>query len=261
MKLITLNLWGGQIYEPLLDFLKKQSKEIDVFCFQEVIFGSEPKFTSLHKARVNLFFELQTFLSEFNSFSYPAPKEALHFQSELLPPGTQAGQAIFIRKNLTVTNHGGFRTYETLPQKTTDGGKITGSCQWVEIDHNLTIMNLHGLWQKNTNKVDTPERLTQSQKIQSFLQKRKGKKILCGDFNLIPNGQAMKKLEEGMKNLVKKYGISSTRSPLYTKPEKFSDYVLASPDINIETFEVLPDIVSDHLALRVEFIQQKVHLD
>lgn len=253
MNLITLNLWGGQVYEPLLVFLKERSKDTDIFCFQEIIYGSEPAFTSVHKARLNLFSEISACLTDFEAFKYPDPDEVEYFQSEVLPSKAHAGQAILVKKSLPVTNNGGFRTYQTLPKDTIYGGKITGSCQWVEVEGSLTVLNLHGIWQKETNKVDTPERFTQSKIIMDFLAAKSGKKIICGDFNLRPDGESMQILEKNMRNLIKEFGITSTRSELYTKPEKFADYALVSPEVNVEEFKVLPDIVSDHLPLELRF--------
>jgi endonuclease/exonuclease/phosphatase family metal-dependent hydrolase len=65
-------------------------------------------------------------------------------------------------------------------------------------------------------------------------------------------------MERGMTNLVKTYGIKSTRTSLYREYGKpgasnFADYVIVSPDIKVESFEVLPDLASDHAALRLEF--------
>lgn len=254
MKLITLNLWGGQVYEPLMLFLKERSADIEIFCFQEIMYGSEPSFTPVHKARLNLFSEIQNVLPDFTALQYPAPEYAEYFQSEVLPDRVRAGQAIFVKESLKVTNSGGFHTYQNLPKDTVYGGKITGSCQWVEINHDLTVLNLHGLWQKDTNKVDTPERIIQSQIISDFLSQQEGKKVLCGDFNLILDGKAMKLLEQSMTNLIKKFGITGTRSELYTKPEKFADYVLVSPEVEIQEFKALSDVVSDHLPLELKFV-------
>ena len=36
MKLITLNTWGGRVKDPLHNFLKSYSGDIDIFCLQEV---------------------------------------------------------------------------------------------------------------------------------------------------------------------------------------------------------------------------------
>lgn len=56
-----------------------------------------------------------------------------------------------------------------------------------------------------------------------------------------------------MQNLISDYEIASTRSHYYIKPIKFADYAIVSPDISAIYFEVLPDVVSDHLALFLEF--------
>lgn len=256
MRFLTLNLWGGQVYEPLLEFLQKQAGDIDVFCFQEIIFGEAAAFTLKHETRINLFNEIQECLPGYRGLRFPTPKEARYFQSEPLLDSIEAGQAIFVREGLTVANQGNFRTYTDFPEGMDYGGKITGSCMWVELGENedsVLVMNLHGLWQKDSNKQDTPARLEQSRILKEFISSRSGKRILCGDFNLRPDGASIGALEENMRNLVKEYGITSTRSELYKKEEKFADYVLVSPEVAIIKFEALPDVVSDHLPLLLEF--------
>jgi endonuclease/exonuclease/phosphatase family metal-dependent hydrolase len=256
MKLLTLNIWGGIVYEPLVSLIDRLSGDVDIFCFQEVLFGSEAATTPVHKARINIFNELVSRLPDFVDYVYPVEASInAHFQSEPIS-GFSAGQAIFVRKSLSVIGNGGFRAYQVLPLETDNGGKITGSCQWIDIQTEngpVTVLNLHGLWQKGRSKLDTPERLLQSQIIHEFFAARTGGKILCGDFNLVPDGQSMTILEQGMKNLVKEYGITSTRSSYYKETIKFADYILVSPEIKIKDFKVLPDEVSDHLSLLVEF--------
>jgi endonuclease/exonuclease/phosphatase family metal-dependent hydrolase len=56
-----------------------------------------------------------------------------------------------------------------------------------------------------------------------------------------------------MVNLVREHNVQSTRTSFYTKPDKFADYVFVTPDISVRNFKVLPDEVSDHAALYVEF--------
>jgi exonuclease III len=252
MKLITLNLWGGIVYEPLIEFIKKHSSDTDIFCFQEMLFGDKPEFTTLDKGRVNLFSEISSVLIDFNPYKNISNSD--HFQKEKV--AFKGGQAIFVRKNINVKDNGGFVCYDKVPEKTTEGGKLTGNLQWIAIElekGELTITNLHGLWQKGTSKVDTPDRFVQSEKIKNFMDNRDGKKILCGDFNLIPTGQSIEMLEVGMKNLVKEYNVQSTRSDFYDGVQKFADYILTSPEIEVKSFGVLQDQVSDHLPLSLEF--------
>jgi endonuclease/exonuclease/phosphatase family metal-dependent hydrolase len=78
-------------------------------------------------------------------------------------------------------------------------------------------------------------------------------RILCGDFNLLPNTDSLTILEQGMRNLIKEYPVTSTRSRFYEKPDKFADYILVSPEVVVEDFQVLDEAVSDHLPLLLEF--------
>jgi len=255
MKLITLNVWGGKLYEPFINFLKEQSVDTDIFCFQDTLFGSQAEFSPVQHGRINLFSEIEKILSDFNSFVYRDPAES-YFHGELLPLNVGCGQCIFVRKNLNVIENGGFRSHPDSPYHK-GGDMVSGRCQWVKIGSNdsniITILNLHGLWQRDSKKKDTPERFEQSKKINEFFDFHNGKKILCGDFNIINDGNAMSILEEKMINLVKEYNIQSTRSSHYPKDEKFADYILVSKDITVEKFGTLPDEVSDHLALTINF--------
>jgi exonuclease III len=253
MKLITLNLWGGKLYNPLIEFIKTHSGNVDIFCFQDALFGTKAEFSPVQKARTNLFEEIQKVLTDFNAFIYRDQEES-YIHGELLPLDVGCGQVIFVRKNIEVLENGGFRSHPDSPYHK-GGDLVSGRCQWIKIrsdGEEITILNLHGLWQRDSQKKDTPERMEQSQKIQEFFKNHTGKKILCGDFNIINDGNAMSMLEEGMVNLVKKFNITSTRSSHYPKEEKFADYVLVSKDIEVKDFQVLPDEVSDHLSLLLE---------
>lgn len=248
MKLIALNLWGGIVYEPLIEFITKHS-DVDIFCFQEMLFGTEQTVTEIYKARVNLFEEIKTILPDFIPHTHLSSSK--HFQDETV--NFPVGQAIFVRKTITTVDEGGFVCYEETPEGMLEGGNVTGNVEWVSLDGETTILNLHGIWQKNTGKKDTPERITQSKVVKDFLDSQKGRKILCGDFNLNPDGQSIAILEEGMRNLISEYNITSTRSSHYKKGSKFADYILVSPDVEVVDFKVFQDEVSDHLPLYLEF--------
>lgn len=254
MKLITLNVWGGKLYEPFMNFLEEYSKDIDIFCFQDMLFGKEPEFSPIQKGRMNLFDETKRVLKNFNTFIYRDAEES-YYHGELLPLSVGCGQVIFVRNNINILDNGGFRSHPDSPYHK-GGDMVSGRCQWIKIElcgEYITILNLHGLWQRDSKKKDTPERIEQSKKIKNFFSEHNSKKILCGDFNIVNDGNAMDILENGMVNLVKKFNVKSTRSSHYPKEEKFADYILTSPDIEIKDFKVLADEVSDHLPLLIEF--------
>ena len=254
MKIITLNVWGGKMFEPLIDFIRKHAEDTDIFCFQDCLFGDKAEFSPLRKGRINLFHELESVLPDFNSVIYRDEEESF-FAGEMLPADVGCGQVIFLRKNIELLESGGFRSH---PNGSYYKGAtlVSGRCQWIKIHLNegdVAILSVHGLWQKGSEKKDTPERLEQSAMIRKFSDAHEGKKILCGDFNIIQDGNALGILEEGMTNLVKKYNISSTRNSFYSKDEKFADYFFVSNDVETIDFKTFPDEVSDHLALFLDW--------
>lgn len=253
MKLITLNLWGGTVYEPLIKFIEDKAPETDLFSFQEMTFGEEASFTPVHKGRINLFSELKSILKDFNVYKHISDSE--HFQRE--PVNFGVGQAIFIRNSIQVKGHGGAYCFSEIPEGAGEGGKATGNYEWVDLvidGKSLTLMNVHGVWQDKTYKMDTPARIIQSNHLKDFLNGKQGSKILCGDFNLLPNTESVKIIENmGLRNLVKEYGVQSTRTSFYDKPQKHADYIFTSKEIEVKDFKVLPEEVSDHSALYLEF--------
>ena len=103
-------------------------------------------------------------------------------------------------------------------------------------------------------KEDNPDRLQQSANIVRFIRTLKTPIIFCGDFNLLPDSESIKILEDaGLKNLIREYGVTSTRTSFYKKPGKFADYAFVSKEVIVKDFKVLPDEVSDHAPLLIEF--------
>lgn len=253
MKILSLNTAHGQYFSSLIPFVQREASQTDIFCFQEIFFGQEAKFTDVKHARINIFEELCKILPNFNAYTYKAPATARHFYHELLPSGVRGGIATFVNKKIKVKDSGGFRCYKTDTFPGFDfGAKLTGNCLWVDIG-GLTILSLHGIYQRDTNKADTPERIEQAKIIKEFMKTKNTQKILCGDFNLLPENKSLSILEEDMVNLIDKFKIKSTRSSYYKGDEKFADYMLVSPDIKVKKFEVPSSEASDHLPLVLDF--------
>lgn len=241
MKLITLNTWGGRVHKPLLKFLSEY-QDIDIFCFQEIYHNSTKEIvgSEYYDDSFNLHSDIKNILIEHNGYFRPSFGETY-------------GLSIFVKKDIKITGEGDLLIYD-VPGYIT-GGNHPRNLHWIEFnkdDNRITVVNVHGLWNGN-GKTDTPDRLEQSRRIKEFIDSIKGEKVLCGDFNLLPDTESVKILESGMKNLIKEYGITSTRSSLYTKPVKYADYIFTSPEIEVKDFKVLQDEVSDHLPLLLEF--------
>ncbi|OGW64723.1 MAG: hypothetical protein A3J72_00450 [Nitrospirae bacterium RIFCSPHIGHO2_02_FULL_40_19] len=162
------------------------------------------------------------------------------------------GQAIFVRKNLSVTDRGGLHTHFPVTNH-------SGIFQYVKIKPGVDefiIGNIHGLWLP-TGKLDNPERIKQSEMTRDLYNNYAGKKIICGDFNLRPETESIAIFNKDFKNLIKDFGIKSTRSSLYKDAEKYkdfiSDYVFVSRDVNVMNFKTIDAFVSDHLPIMLEF--------
>ena len=57
----------------------------------------------------------------------------------------------------------------------------------------------------------------------------------------------------GLRNLINEYSIATTRPRNFAYDRPYADYVFVSPEIQVQRFSALPDEVSDHLALQLEF--------
>jgi endonuclease/exonuclease/phosphatase family metal-dependent hydrolase len=255
MKLISLNIWDARIFRPLMNFFETH-EDVDIFCLQEVFNGTVAGTFRGQGLRINGYAEIASRL----------PNHIGHFaQTEILDDKPEKGftipygLAIFINKKIkTVSHQHDFVFGDPSKFSNNDGRTHRRIIQTVCILQNnktIGISNFHGLW-NGQGKTDTPDRIEQSQKLRNHIDKYNHAKILSGDFNLLPDTKSLAIAKEGMRDLIAEHGITSTRSKLYNRHEKpvlFADYIFTSPDIDVTTFKVLPDVVSDHLPLFLEF--------
>jgi endonuclease/exonuclease/phosphatase family metal-dependent hydrolase len=242
LKLITLNIWGGRVRAPFLDFVISHEKNTDIFCFQEV-YHNAPAQISDENAPVslNIFSELEALLPDFKGFFKPVVNNIY-------------GICAFVRKTIEVLGEGDIQIYDN-PTYSGIGPHHSRNMQWLQIrleGQVYSILNVHGLW-NGKGKKDSPDRILQSQRIREFMDKLSTPKIICGDFNLRPDTESMKIIEDKMHNHIHLHQVSSTRTSLYKKEEKFADYILTSPEVKTHQFAVLDHVVSDHKPLLLEF--------
>jgi len=253
MKLISLNTWGGRAgKEKLLAFFAAH-KDVDVFCLQEIwsapyehLEGHSAGGLSIDHSNIMVYGmqEISTLLESHTSYFKPH-----HLDNY--------GLMMLIKKDLDVISEGDVFVYKDrghIPEG--DVGFHARNVQFATIatkNGNRSILNFHGLW-NGGGKGDSEDRLLQSDRIIQFMKTLSNPYVMSGDFNLLPDTQSIKKLEDfGLRNLIKEYNITSTRTSFYTKAEKFADYALTSKEITVKDFKVLSDEVSDHSPLYLEF--------
>jgi len=253
MKILTLNTWGGRSgKENLLHFLKEKSMDVDVFCLQEI--WSAPYEHLEKKSAGGLAIQhdnimvygmqdISKILSDYEYYFHPHHLE-------------NYGLMMLVRRGLYVEGFGDVFVHKErgfIPQG--DVGHHARNIQYVTLkrDHSVcTVINFHGLW-NGKGKTDSEERLDQSRKIIDFICGLSGEVILCGDFNLLPNTESIKIIENaGFRNLISDYGITSTRTSFYKKSDKFADYIFVNENVVVKDFKALSEEVSDHSPLCIE---------
>lgn len=244
MRLVTLNIWGGRVFKPLMNFFITHREDTDIFCLQEVFNNPSDANSKIQpEAKQDIYRDIEMVLPDFKGYMAPTQDN-------------EESLTVFVNNNLEILEIGDKFVYRFRnAMENRDASTYGINVQYIKFKAakvEYLICNLHGHWTPNF-KGDNAARLEQSRNIKAFLDSFRGKKILCGDFNLAPNTTSMEILESSMKNMIKEYKVTSTRSPLYRKDIKFADYVLVSPDVEVNRFEVLPVTVSDHLPLLLDF--------
>ena len=249
MKLITLNTWGGRLKEPLEAFLKERSLDTDVFCFQEMYNMSEEEAegeqTDAKNQNRYLFEETKAMLADFEAYFCPIIQDTF-------------GIAIFLRKGIETVASGEVMIYANPEFSPEQGGyDHDRKMQWIHIKRDrkdFMLMNVHGHRDSAGTMSDNFNTIDQSKKINEFIETTGSiPKILVGDFNLGIKTASIQLLGEHVNNLVIDHDVSSTRTEHYTGDQKHADYIFVSNEVLVEKFAVLPDIVSDHAPLYLEF--------
>ena len=243
MKLISLNVWGGKLNKPLLEFLGK-NQDVDFFLFQEMHHNATENTNWSNDGNSNLFEDIKNVLPEHDGYFAPAQND-------------EYGLAGFVKKEVKVSESGDIFIHgHKDAMKYRQGGTIGRNLQYFKIDapKPYTLLNFHGLW-TGQGKKDTEDRIKQSNKIVEFTRSISEDYVLAGDFNLLPDTESIKILESmNVRNLIKDYGITNTRTSYYTRTtDKFADYTFTTPGLEVKDFKILPDEVSDHAAMYLEF--------
>jgi endonuclease/exonuclease/phosphatase family metal-dependent hydrolase len=253
MKLICLNTWGGRAGAARLLAFLDAHRDADFLCLQEVwsapyehLNGATAGADVIDHAEIMVYGkqEIGSLLGGHKAFFHP------HHLNDY-------GLMTLVSKTFGVVDSGDVFVHRERGY-VPDGnlGLHARNLQYVTVEGPLgpfSVMNFHGLW-NGRGKGDSDERIEQSRNILKFLAGRPEPLILCGDFNLLPDTESLRMIEAaGLRNLVAEFGVRSTRTSLYTRSEPFADYVFVSEGIDVRDFRVLPDEVSDHAPLILEF--------
>ena len=241
MKLITLNIWGGHVAEPFAKFIHDH-KEVDILCLQEVYQGGAEKINGDDRwVDTSIYEKIVSWMPDHEGYFCPLVSNIY-------------GLATFVRKGIQVEAVGEVPIFDS-PAYVGVGADHSRKIQWLRMLDDgtpFTLINLHGLW-NGKGKTDCPERIEQSHIVRTFIDSLDTPWALVGDFNLKPGTESLAILDKGSVNWVIEQGIQSTRTSYYPKEERMADYIVTSPGITGSDFAVMPDEVSDHAALAIDF--------
>jgi endonuclease/exonuclease/phosphatase family metal-dependent hydrolase len=262
MKILSLNVWGGMLHAPLIDYLA--TADADVYCLQEVPRAVAARSDWLTyrdgavelQQRSNLYREIATALPGHDGFFAPAMRGELMDGDR--PCWQEFGLATFIRQDIAITGqaldfvHGTFFPHGFGSHPRARNAHAFSLYDY-KADRPVTVVQLHGL-REIDGKGDTPNRNAQAEALVALVTRlhRQGEGlVLCGDFNVLPDSRTFETLSRlGLTDLVTTRGFTDTRTSLYTKPGRYADYMLVNAAIDVAGFTVVesPE-VSDHRAL------------
>lgn len=266
MRLICLNGWGGKLHDELVPYIA--SSDPDILCLQEVVHtpAATQDWLSYRDhgidlpQRANFLRDVADALPDHVAVFCPAAQGDLWLGETRYP--SQWGLATFVRKSIAIVAqaqgfvHGAFSAdgYGDHPRSRT--GHAIRIFDFMT-GQPAVIAHMHGLRDLD-GKHDTSARLAQAKRLVQLVKNiaENGDRIVvCGDFNILPESETFAVLQElDLTELVTTRGFTDTRTSHYAKPNRYADYMLVNPAVEVDHFDVVrqPE-VSDHCPLLLEF--------
>lgn len=262
---MSLNGWGGNLYDPLLPYLIQTSP--DILCLQEVVHSPATDKDWLEYRdgdqvllqRANFFRDLSFALPDHIALFCPAAQGGLWDADTEIP--SQWGLATFIRKSFPVIAQIQDFVYKTYSPNGYGEHPRPRNAHAIRVfdyekNRSVCVAHMHGL-RDPRGKMDTPDRAEQARKFVSIatrIVESQDLLVVCGDFNVEPESETLKILSDaGLTDLVTTRTKNGTRTSYYKKPGRYADYMLVNKHVNVLDFNVVfePE-VSDHCPLVLE---------
>jgi endonuclease/exonuclease/phosphatase family metal-dependent hydrolase len=253
LRLLSLNAWGGRVYEPLFALLRELARDgIHALCLQEIY--DAPEALQTHATHPNVRLDLLSRLREM------LPNYQVFFAANTFDPrAVPSGNALLVHDGVRVEDyrvHPIARRQYPMVESASGFATYVHTLQVADLrigGRTISVGNFHGLPLPG-DKLDTPARLAQSKRL---LEVAGDVDVLCGDFNLDPNTTSISMLEDHWRNLIREFQVPTTRSrlnPFWGTPQeqRYADYTFVSSSLTADRFQALDAQVSDHLGLFLE---------
>lgn len=242
MKIIQLNIWMGKIEGQLQRFF--ENTDADVICMQEVINSDD---ATLHVSR--LWFETSRILKANPEFKYY--KYFPNWSSRIVDGTMQMGNFVISKIPIVSTDsifvNGEYTENVVLVQQPSNNTAVN----IVRLENGITVVNHHGFWRKTP--VGDEDTIRVFKKVGEVVEPlaKEGPLVMCGDLNIIHESPAFRSLDF-LRDLTDENKLETTLSGVKFDGKVPCDHILVNDEIEVKDFGVIPEIVSDHLALYAE---------
>ena len=254
LKFFHLNIQGGIRLEDVASYIKQNN--FDIIQLQEVASGV------LSKTGQDNFSYLQQSLPEYDSLM----SKTMQVGENDTP--SYFGNATFYKKAFTLQEKEivwlkPYEEYTVSPERDVESIKNQPrnavALKLAIKDTSLWTVNTHMAW--GPTPLDEPYKIAQGAILESFLKNLTDPFILSGDFNVTPDSQIVKAIDNLAINHTKQAGLTNTLNPVIHRVKKLFpvglavDYIYTSKELRTQNFRLVvkPDL-SDHLGLSIEVI-------
>lgn len=257
MKLLNLNICIKLDNTSEVIKLLEEEKA-DICTLQEVMNGIDESCFEMYKSKNNL---VKINEYKFNEFAPLFIAKGVTKNGKITRDfGGNAEQGSLILSKYNIKNHANqFYYNEYRYEYDSTEFREKDWCRSIQnaiLDINgkeLQIINVHGIW--NKDKIGDERTIAQSEFILSKIR-YDIPCIVLGDFNLLPNTESIKMINNKMHNLILEYNIKTTRPTFddgLDKGDLVCDYIFVNDKVKVNDFKVLNNNSSDHLPLLLDF--------
>ena len=242
MKIVQLNIWMGKIEYNLERFL--QNTDADVICMQEVINSDD---ATLHVSR--LWFDTSRILRANPEFKYY--KYFPNWASDIVDGSFQMGNFVISKIPIVSTDqvfvNGKYTEHTVLAKMPANNTAV----DIVKLENGITVVNHHGFWR--SDPMGDEESLRVFKNVGDVVKPlaNEGPLVMCGDLNVVHASPCFKYLDF-LRDLTEEYKAENTLSSIRCNLKVPCDHILVNEGLEVKDFKVLPEVVSDHLALETE---------
>jgi endonuclease/exonuclease/phosphatase family metal-dependent hydrolase len=245
IKVISLNIWAGELLPAAIDFLKQQ--QADVVLLQEVTDSPDKTMAEKHRVREILRRELDYEHQEFvHAFTYKGSDGLVPQGASILSkyPLSNPGALFFIKETKPYYDE----VLENAPV-------VPRLLQYAELSTPagpVNVFNIHGIWDL-AGDAYTPARQEMAKAILAAV-KDKPNVILGGDSNASQGNPLWQEIGRELKSVLDPAPASTFNMPRKSLPGYATaavDVLYVSPNIKVLSAEVPAVDVSDHLPIVV----------